>query len=191
MLLGIYGIVFFVLNYYLYDLLPRGYKKAYFLGYTYLEYLVFAIIFWSNIRSIRVRLVIFISSLAFGLFQVFYFFNSQLNKIDAVPIGIETILIFIFIFLFFYSYFNNNTTEYIYNNYCFWISVGILIYLGGSFFLNILANNVSNITDYWYLTYIAETIKNILFSIAIVIISRKSNQISKGSNSNIPYLDLI
>ncbi len=111
---------------------------------------------------------------------------------DSVPVGIETILILIFIFFFFYEHFNDTKTEYIYHNYCFWVSVGILIYLGGSFFFYILANDLGKAerSNYWYLTWIAEIIKNILFSIALIMYARKPN--SKTSQQpTVPYLDMI
>jgi len=112
--------------------------------------------------------------------------------LDTVPVGVETILIFIFIFLFFYEHFNDTKNEYIYHNYCFSIAIGILIYLGGSFFLNILADLLGKAEahKYWYLTYIAEIIKNILFSIAIIIYVRKPGK-KESKTASIPYLDMI
>jgi hypothetical protein len=67
-----------------------------------------------------------------------------------------------------------------------------LIYLGGSFFINILANDMEQTEKdkYWILTYIAETIKNILFGVAIIIFSRKSNEKASSKTLSVPYLDL-
>lgn len=191
-LMACYGLLFFLLNYF-YDELPKEYKKVYFPLYTYLEYILFATLLWANITNKKIKQFIVISSIGFGIFQIVYFLTTSLKRLDTVPIGIETILIFLFIILFFYNFFQNSLTENIYSNYCFWISVGILIYLGGSFFLNILANHVPNIIDYWYLTYIAETFKNILFSLSIFILAKtKFNSIKeKTSEYNNKKLDLI
>ena len=74
----------------------------------------------------------------------------------------------------------------------FWIVIGIMIYLGGSFFFNILANHLNNeqIIDYWYWSYIADIIKNILFAIGLFVFTRQPKQ--KGMiKSSIPYLDMI
>ena len=82
--------------------------------------------------------------------------------------------------------------NYIYNNHCFWFSVGILLYLGGSFFFNILANNVDQkeIDNYWHLTLITEFLKNVLFAIAIVVSSKKTNT-SQNEKASVPFLDII
>ena len=81
----------------------------------------------------------------------------------------------------------------IYNNHCFWISVGLLLYLGGSFFINILANSFSNeeFTNYWYLNYIADTIKTVFFAIAFIFLSKKSDSKINQDKLKIPHLDMI
>ena len=106
-----------------------------------------------------------------------------------MPVGIETILILVYTFIYFQQYFNENRTTYIYNDPNFWIIVGILIYLGSSFFFNILANEVSK--DYWHLTFIPEIIKNVLFSLSIILYKDKLNDNNKIKSANVPYLDLI
>jgi hypothetical protein len=126
----------------------------------------------------------------FFAFQIFYFANSSFFKIDTIPIGIETILLFIYILFFFYQYFKEIDNRYIYNEPCFWIAVGILLYLGGSFFFNILANHLSieEMHKYYYITNIAEIVKNLLFAIAMIIYARQPKETTP--EKSIPYLDL-
>jgi hypothetical protein len=189
-IIAIYGLLFFCLNYF-FDSIPREYKKLYFTLYTFLEYAVFAFILWDSLSHRISKNIIIVSTILFGAFQVFYFFTSSLKMLDTIPIGIETILIFIFIFLFFYQNLMRNVSKYIYHDHCFWISFGLLIYLGGTFFFNILANHVANIKEYWYLTYIAELIKNIFFFIAIFILSHYSKKNELKNSNPIPYLDMV
>jgi hypothetical protein len=113
-------------------------------------------------------------------------------RIDSIPIGVESILLFVYIFLFFLENMKNPKEEFIYSHYCFWISVGLLIYLGGTFFINILANSLSKeeFDKYWYLNYIADTVKTFLFAIALILSSKPSKQKFKQEKS-IPYLDMI
>ena len=110
---------------------------------------------------------------------------------DSIPIGVESILIFIYITLFFADILKSLKQDFIYNHYCFWISVALLIYLGGSFFMNILANSLTanELSKYWHLTYICDVVKTILFAISLLLISKKVDV--KQSTKNIPYLDLI
>ncbi|MEO7393288.1 MAG: hypothetical protein ABIU11_00015, partial [Chitinophagaceae bacterium] len=166
----IYGLIFyFFLNFYFE--VPKEYRKLEQALYTTLEYSFFAFIFWSNIKQHKVRKIILLFSILFYVFQTIHFFSSELQRIDSVPVGIETILILIYIFIYFHQYFNENRTTFIYNDAGFWIVVGILLYLGCNLFFTILANQLSK--EYWYLTYIPEIIKNILFAISIIIYKNK------------------
>jgi len=113
---------------------------------------------------------------------------------DSVPIGVESILIFIYIFIFFIENLNNPKHGFIYNHHCFWISVGILLYLGGSFFINILANVFSyqELEKYWFLSHLADTIKTILFSISFILLSKNHyNKPLSQKSASLPNLDMI
>lgn len=143
-----------------------------------------------EIRIRKLRITIILLSILFFIFQILYFFNAPFYKIDTIPIGIETILLFVYILFFFYNYFKEIDNRYIYNEPCFWVAVGILLYLGGSFFFNILANHLSieEMVNYWYVTYIAEVLKNLLFAIAMIIYARQPKETTP--EKSIPYLDL-
>ena len=69
--------------------------------------------------------------------------------------------------------------------------MGLLLYLGGTFFFNILANQMSldEFDTYWHYTYMAEIAKNILFLIALFKISKfkKKDLIPQVP---MPYLDI-
>ena len=74
----------------------------------------------------------------------------------------------------------------------FGIVIGIMIYLACSFFFYILASNDrKSISPYWFLTYIFETIKNILFAIGILMYSRNKLSEKQQHSSSLPYLDMI
>ncbi len=131
-------------------------------------------------------------SLLFALFQLLYYFLTPLTRIDDISIGIETILIFIYIIAFFYDFFKRSNHEVVYKDAGFWVCIGLLTYLGGTFFFNILANHVINIDHYWFMTFIAETIKNVFFSIAIIIIAnQKSKSSTPSKTTTLPYLDIL
>jgi hypothetical protein len=133
--------------------------------------------------------LIVVLSIGFLVFQVFYFLTADIKRLDSLGIGIETILLFIYIILFFYDFFKNPKVSFVYNHYCFWISLGILVYLGSSFFFNILANHMTSnqMEKYWSLTLITEFIKN-LFLVASIIIFNKQ-QTNKKTSASVPYLD--
>jgi len=81
-------------------------------------------------------------------------------------------------------------TGYLYGKHWFWFVIGIIFYLSSSFFFNILASNNLDIAGrYWFLTYIFETIKNVLFVVGITLLAKKS--IKNKNSSSIPYLDMV
>jgi hypothetical protein len=192
--LAVYGSIFFCLLL-LWDQLPtRDAKILYQYVYTTLEYIFFSYFLWSSIQNVTFKKIIFFLSICFVAFQVTYYLVNNTLRLDTIAIGIETILLLVYIIYFFYEYFNNVKFTSIINHYCFWLSVGILVYLGGTFFFNILAEQhaVQNfIDDYWYFTYLADTLKNILFIAAIFVAIKYRNNFIKPEMKNVPYLDMI
>lgn len=163
--------------------------------FTPFEYIIFTSIFYLSAGSRKKRVLITLSA-AYILFLILLFILNpvKLNSslvLDTIPVGIETILIFIYIFSFLYEHSKTENAESIYNSSLFWISVGLLFYLGGSFFFNILVTQMSlaEFDNYWHYTYIAEVLKNILFVIALL----KTYTIKKKgllTQVRMPYLDI-
>jgi hypothetical protein len=143
-----------------------------------------------NIKSKTVKYLILIVSFLFILFLYLFDFNPSQQQMDSIPVGIETLILLVFGIYFFYEQFKDPTTFYIYYHYCFWVTIGILIYLCGSFFIFMYANKMTNeqVAQFWFFTYIVEIIKNILFTVAIIIYSRKT--VDKPPKTDIPYLDI-
>ena len=132
-------------------------------------------------------------SVLFFLFLILYHLNTDYQPVDSVPIGIECILILIFSFYYFYEELNNPEVLFIYNDYRFWITTGIMIYLSGSFFIYIFANQLEkDLRDlYWSFTFLFQGIMNILFSIGILMVSLKSKKLNtKTKVDHHHYLDI-
>jgi hypothetical protein len=79
----------------------------------------------------------------------------------------------------------------IYDHYFFWVSIGLFIYLGGSFFIYIYANDMTNeeLIRFWDFTFIVEIIKNLFYGFAIFIYYK--NPSIKKSSQVIPDLDFM
>jgi len=185
-----YGVVYFLLNNF-YDQIVKKIGQIYYYSfYTFLESLSFSLILLYNIQNKKAKILILISQFLFGVFQIVFLLKATLKILDSVPIGIETILIYICIFYFFYERFQNAKSEYIYNDHCFWISIGLMLFLGGSFFFYILADHMelNQAQKYWDVTFIIETVKNILFAVAILVYVKNKNK-ERIPNQNLPYLD--
>jgi len=190
--LALYGIVFFLFLFFYYDI-PKEYRKAQQTVYTALEYSFFAYIFFSIINNLKTRRIIILCSIIFILFQIVYYFTSPPQKIDSIPIGIETIFILVYVFLYFNQNFKYNLSENLYEYSSFWLIVGIIIYLGFGFFFNILANNLTaeEFEKYWHYTYLTEIIKNILFALVVLGFFKEKKNQSQLIERDIPNLDMI
>ena len=169
--------------------MPHAWQRYFFHVYTLTEYLFFAYLIFLAITKKALKLIILFFSIGFIIFQ--FILDIGENQLDSISIGIETILLFVYIILFFYDHSSNIKAGYIYNHPVFWVSVGILLYLGVSFFFNILVNYMSEAetNSYWHYTYITEILKNLLFAYAILKISHH-HKLNPIKSSHVPYLDI-
>ena len=184
-----YGVLFFVLLK-AFNFIPYKYRRLYNTGFTFLEYSFFASILFSFITSRKMRIAIITLSVLFVTFQVFFYFLSASIRLDSLPIGIETILLTGFIIYFFYDQSKNQRSIFIYYHPGFWVSTGAMIYLGGSFFFNILIDHLSEqeIKDFEMFTFIGDILKNICLSIALIILIQKPKE-KESYQHTVPYLD--
>ena len=191
-LLCIYGILCFLFLHFYFEI-PREQRSYYKTAYTFFEYAVFTALIFLNITNIIIKRIIVIISIGFLAFQIFYVVSGQVKRIDSIPIGIETILLLFYILFFFYQYAKNVGSPFIYNHYAFWVSVGILIYLGGSFFFFMLIDhlNSNEIAIFGNMTYIAEIVKNILFCTALFTYAKNPFKLKAQPRQSVPFLDHI
>jgi hypothetical protein len=190
----IYSVLFFFLNLFYDDISSVHYlKKPYIFFYTFFEYCLFGSILYLKIRNSSFKRLIILLSTVFFVFQAIYYFTSRIKTLDSIPIGIETILIFVYVIYYFKEQFNNPENSFIYSDYVFWILVGIMIYLGGSFFFYILANHLDQkqIDQYWTYTYITDILKNIFLTISVIMFAINLKKSSQNQKSSVPYLDMI
>jgi hypothetical protein len=134
-----------------------------------------------------IKRVLVITSLLFYVFFTIYTLKVKVKELDSVSIGIETIIILIFSFYSFYEMLNDPTITFINNDYRFWIIIGMVVYLAGTFFIYIYANTVTTkeLLKFLFLTYIFYIIKDIFFAVGIVVHSQKKPE----KESSLPYLD--
>jgi hypothetical protein len=74
---------------------------------------------------------------------------------------------------------------FIYSRFSFWIILGMMIYLAGSFFIYIFATQFyldeKTLAKYWIFTNIFSILKNIFFTIAIFINAYSQDKVKKKS----------
>jgi hypothetical protein len=190
--IALYGVVFFLLLF-TFDYIPVHLNKLYNTLYTFFEYTFFAFLFYTNFTSVKKKKLVIYLSLVFYLVQTIHYFFIVSTRLDSIAIGVESILIFLFIVLFFLDSLLKPEAGYIYTHYFFWISTGLLIFLSGTFFINILAESLprNELDKYWFINYLIDTIKTIFFAIALYVYSKKMKDLSTKNTPKVPYLDMV
>lgn len=146
-------------------------------SFTFFEYALFAVCLYNTIKNKTFRKFIAFTSIIFSIFLLIYNLKVKVLGLDSVPIGIETILILIFSFYYFYEQMQDTTNLFIYNRYPFWVVLGIILYLAGSFFIYIYSTQLTSqeeLNKYWIFTNIFSILKNIFFTIAIIVNANRS-----------------
>lgn len=134
--------------------------------------------------------MIYISLLFIG-FLIYFIATSHFSRIDSIPIGIESLIIISFSFYYLYEQMRNPTNLFIYNNYIFWILIGIVMYLAGSFFIYIYGEQLDTAEwrKYRYLTLVFYNLRGIFFAISILVFIKNRNRYAT-TPKNVPFLDL-
>jgi hypothetical protein len=68
--------------------------------------------------------------------------------------------------------------------------IGIVFYLAGSLFFNLLANHLTKdeVARYWPYSYVFDMIKNLFFAIAIILFAKQNKK--RLTKISIPFLDI-
>lgn len=167
----LYSLLFFTTNiiYLLFEL--DGYYRFYYGFVTLFEFIFFAAFIRTGIRNTTCKKVLTFSTIAFIFFLLIYTPNAKFVRIDSIPIGVETILILLFSFYYLFEQVNSETIEPLFNNYRFWILLGMLIYLAGSFFIYIFTSQLpyEQVMVYWRFIDVFLIIKNLFFLTGILV----------------------
>ena len=171
-----YCLFFFFLNFYYERFVELKLRWLYNFLYTSFEFVLFTFFIINYIESKKVKTALKITSAFFLIFLIIYFNAVPLKRLDAIPIGVETILLYIFMIPYLKSQFKVESSNLLFRQFHFWIVVGIMFYLAGTFFFNIVGNELNKEEKrlYWHYSYLADIIKNLFFTIAIMLYASKS-----------------
>jgi len=142
------------------------------------EYVFFAILLYLCIRNKKFKnLIIVASVLALGI-DLFLFRSPKSNSIFW-PTLITAVLIVLYSIFFFYEQVNSPQSLLIYQSYQFWIVVGCIIYLSGTLFLFLITSDIQDKqkNSLWIINVLFEIVKNVFFSIALIVASNNKQNI--------------
>lgn len=138
--------------------------------FTIVEFLLLSIYLFIQLSNANFRNYIKFSSLIFFAFVIFDVFTSNIIEFDSIPTGVESIIILSSSILVLYEKIIKNEE---YNISTIWISIGLVLFFSGTFFLFILSqsnfNDSSFSETYSYILASFKIISYILFTIGIAL----------------------
>lgn len=166
---------------------------VYYYIYTVLEFSLFASLIAKADSSARFKKTNYLLSVVFLVFCTWRLLFKNKERMDSYEIAGETLILLSLIMYFFYIRFKEVDEKYLYQNHYFWLMMGILVYLGFTFFFNILVNHIDIETgkNYYHFSFVGDIIKNILFAVSIFYMPRRSGAENRVQSFNAPKLDLI
>lgn len=159
-------------------------------SFTFFEYLFFVCALFIFIKNKIFKKIIIAISILFTAFIIIYNLSTKIQGIDSIPIGVEAILILVFSFYYLYEQMKDTESLFIYSRSSFWIVLAMVLYLAGSFFIYIYASQLPDdaVARYWIFTNVFSILKNIFFTIAIIINSKHSVK-KRSVNYNLSVLN--
>ena len=150
--------------------------------FTVVEYTLFSLFFYFLSQKKMFKNFLLLASVLFYLVAIINFlFLGKSKKFDSFPATLEAVWVLIYCIYYFYDQLNKPEVTFIYSKPHFWITVGIFIYIAGTFFLFVQSSVLSDSerSNFWIINLISNILKNILFTISFIIPSRPSNSNKK------------
>lgn len=168
-----YCIYSFVSNTLLYNQKETTYNLSWLIygTFTIIEYSTFALAICYLLIRNRIKLVLIYISICFILFCIISLLFKPNYRFDSLHISIEAIILLGFCIVYLFEQISMPEVVFLYASYHFWIIIGILIYLAVTFFLYAFASNLPYkiLNEYWIINHFGNILKNIMFTIAIII----------------------
>jgi hypothetical protein len=105
----------------------------------------------------------------------------NINNFDSVAVALEEIFLLGFCLLYYYENLKNPEQIFIYTTNEFWVITALLIYTSSTFFVYLLresnSQNHAFFEQYDYIHLNASILKNIFFSIALLIRQGKTSKL--------------
>ena len=145
-----------------------------FATFTILEFSFFCLFYK---YALPTRLVGKIIIPIWWLFTIFalgdFFLINKMNSFDSIASGIESIFIILLCIYYLVVQLKGVNNLFVYSTSNFWIIITFLIYLSGTFFLYIMAENMTKnrnfIFQYIIINSVFNILKNILLSVAMLM----------------------
>jgi len=139
--------------------------------FSIIEYAMFAYFFYLSIDSKFIKKIILIISLVILALLTVTFLKADKKSFDSITSSVESIAIIGLSLIYFFEQISKPQKQFIYSTPNFWIVLAFMIYMSGTLFLFIIANNLSEkeFHKYWVINNASNVITNLIFCIAFLV----------------------
>ncbi len=141
--------------------------------FSVLEFILLSFIYIFIFKSDKSKQFIVLSICLYIIYWLYNFHISKFDEFDFIPLVVECLFFTLLIVYYFYDIMQHNFTSPLYQLPSFWISVALLVYFSGNFFLFLYSKSMMGTPDFdkQYTLFISPItiIKNVLLSIAIIV----------------------
>jgi len=155
----------------------RDYSFYIFSIFTIIEYTLFSLFIYLSLKEKIFKTILLACS---GIFYSISIYNLVTEKagaesFDSISASLEASLIIGYCIFYFYEQIKDPTVIYVYQSKRFWVILAFLIYLSATLFLFIYAATFTKQEhkNYWGINNISDIIKNVLFSISLIMKKEK------------------
>ncbi len=181
-----------VFGYFLYSI---HFENTFFIFafFTVAEFTFFCLFLYYVLTSRKAKKIILPIWVIFLILAfVDFFFINKMNSFDSLTVGVESILIILMCIFYLAVQIKGSNNLFVYSTSNFWVIISFLIYISGTFFLYVMAENMIQnrafLIEYNIINSIFIILKNILLSIAMLM---KSTPASIQLQKNKDYDDLL
>lgn len=166
---------------------------AFYALFTVAEFSFFCWFYYYAISGGKMKKAILpIWTLFFIFAFVDFFLINKMNSFDSIAVGVESIIILLFCIFYLALQIRGSHNLFVYSTSNFWIVITFLIYISGTFFLYIMAENMIQSREfqieYIVINSVFNILKNILLSVAMIM---KPTPVDFQLQKNKDYDDLL
>lgn len=150
--------------------------------FTIIEYCFFSFYLYQLLRNGVFKNILIYSSCFFLLIAFYNLYtiisNRQANNlIDTIPVSTSALILIIFSILYLFEEIQSPKIGFVYENPAFWVTVGIMIYFSGTFFLFLQYSDlsISDKRNFWTINLICVILKNIFITVSFLLKPNKKS----------------
>jgi len=150
--------------------------------FTIFEFCFFSFYLYKLLSNKIFKKSLLFTSCFFFIIALYNFYTIISNKqennlIDTIPVSTSALILIIFSILYLFEEIQSPKIGFVYENPSFWVTVGIMIYFSGTFFLFLQYSDlsISDKRNFWTINLVCVILKNFFITISFFLEPNKKS----------------